>query len=197
MVPARHHRDDALAPILRLALQGKDSLIHDTRHLDPSLRSSIPNHARSVLCMRLAPHVVVYAEHRELVAAFDEQTCALMKHLAGVYVSAMDRAIQATQLQERGLALERALEEAQRVDQMKTEFLRTTSHELRTPLNTISGYTEMVMEQIVQERGEGVTPEVASQLEQDLVSVRTAINHMVGGASGCCGAIENCQGALP
>ena len=47
-------------------------------------------------------------------------------------------------IERRGLALERALEEAEKANQSKSRFLASVSHELRTPLTSILGFAAML-----------------------------------------------------
>ncbi|MEA2624305.1 MAG: hypothetical protein QOD06_350 [Candidatus Binatota bacterium] len=56
-------------------------------------------------------------------------------------VEAADR-----ELERRGLALERALEEAEKANVAKARFVGGMSHELRTPLNAILGFARMLLD---------------------------------------------------
>ncbi len=49
-------------------------------------------------------------------------------------------------LEEKIRELQRANEELQRIDRMKTDFVVLASHELRTPLTVIYGYTQLLLE---------------------------------------------------
>lgn len=48
-------------------------------------------------------------------------------------------------LQERTLALEKALEDAQKASMAKDDFLSSMSHEIRTPLNAIIGFVDIML----------------------------------------------------
>lgn len=50
---------------------------------------------------------------------------------------------------ERTAALEAAKREADRANQVKSDFLSKMSHELRTPLNAVIGFSEMLLERMV------------------------------------------------
>ncbi|TKB74348.1 MAG: response regulator [Nitrospira sp.] len=52
----------------------------------------------------------------------------------------------AENLRDSNRLLDRALQEAQAADRVKTSFLATVSHELRTPMNGVIGMTELLMD---------------------------------------------------
>ncbi|MEM1347430.1 MAG: AAA family ATPase, partial [Myxococcota bacterium] len=126
----------------------------------------------SVMCVALASHVVLYAEHDELSKAFDAGTRALVGHLGAVFAAALERAYQSEELERRNTELLHALAS-------KDAFLRVAFHEMRTPLNAIKGYAELVGEEIADGRGAAVQQDMADQLEEDLERIYASCEHML------------------
>jgi signal transduction histidine kinase/ActR/RegA family two-component response regulator len=76
------------------------------------------------------------------------------------------------EIEQKGIELAQAKEEADAANQSKSIFLANMSHELRTPLNAVIGYSEMLIEDA----------EDAGQAEAipDLQRIHTAGRHLLG-----------------
>ncbi len=61
-----------------------------------------------------------------------------------IHEAAMEESF--SELRERNLRLDSAIERLEELDSLKSNFLATISHELRTPLTSIIGYSEMLNE---------------------------------------------------
>ncbi len=70
-----------------------------------------------------------------------------------------------TERYEAEAAQQRALIDAERANQAKSEFLTTMSHELRTPLNAILGFADILRQQYLGPIGENRYIEYASDIE--------------------------------
>ncbi len=80
------------------------------------------------------------------------------------------------------IALENArlMEETQRANRLKSEFVATVAHEVRTPLTIIRGYTELLLEAPMAEEERDMVNRIQSQAAQltDLVQAMLDLNRL-------------------
>jgi PAS domain S-box-containing protein len=91
-------------------------------------------------------------------------------HHIGIKRDITERLQRAEALIQTNRALEQARDAAVAASRAKSEFLANMSHELRTPLNAIIGYSEILMDESVEE---------GSQAWQDLKRIRSAGAHLL------------------
>ena len=97
--------------------------------------------------------------------AFPQETVRMLKLMATQLAIAVENA--------EAYALERqALEELQRVDELKSQFLANMSHELRTPLNSIIGFSRVILK--------GIDGPITDLQREDLTAIYNAGQHLLG-----------------
>jgi signal transduction histidine kinase/ActR/RegA family two-component response regulator len=85
-----------------------------------------------------------------------------------------DMALEQKQLKETKLELEKAVNDANRANEYKGEFLARMSHEIRTPMNAIIGMTNIVKRKLTEENE--TEPEIISNLRQ----IEESSQHLLG-----------------
>ncbi len=127
---------------------GEPMVFHDVqqdpRHFD-GVDKQIAFESRSILgvplSMRNRPIGVLEAVNKTDSSSFSEEDGQVLMTLAAQAAVAIENARLIT-------ALQKAYEQLNRVDQIKSDFIAIASHELRTPLGLILGYAAMLKEDL-------------------------------------------------
>jgi signal transduction histidine kinase len=148
-----------------------DDVQQDPRHFD-GVDKQIAFESRSMLgvplLVRDRPVGVLEALNKLDSSPFSEEDGQVLMTLAAQAAVAIENARLVT-------ALQKAYEQLNRVDQIKSNFIAVASHELRTPLGVIMGYAAMLKE-------DAENPETAAHLDKVLGSalrLRDLIDDMV------------------
>jgi signal transduction histidine kinase len=164
--------DGSLAGSILLA--GKplviDNVQRDPRHftgVDEQLDFQSRTLLGVPLMLREQPIGVLEALNKHYNAGFTEEDGQLLMTLAAQAAVAIDNARLVT-------ALQKAYEQLNQIDQIKSNFIAIASHELRTPLGLILGYAAMLKDD--------VKPDAQAQLDvvlQSALKLRSLIDDMV------------------
>ena len=148
-----------------------DNVQHDPRHFS-NIDKQISFESRSMLGvpLRIRDRAIGVLEALNKIddATFSEEDGRVLMTLAAQAAVAIENARLVT-------ALQKAYEQLNRVDQIKSNFIAIASHELRTPLGVIMGYAAMLKE-------DAQNPETAEHLDKVLGSalrLRDLIDDMV------------------
>jgi signal transduction histidine kinase len=121
-----------------------DDVQQDPRHFD-GIDKQLAFESRSILGvplqMRDRPVGVLEAVNKLDASPFSEEDGQVLMTLAAQAAVAIENARLIT-------ALQKAYEQLNRVDQIKSDFIAIASHELRTPLGLILGYAAMLREDL-------------------------------------------------
>ncbi len=148
-----------------------DNVQQDPRHFD-GVDKQIAFESRSMLgvplLMRDRPVGVLEALNKLDSSPFSEEDGQVLMTLAAQAAVAIENARLIT-------ALQKAYEQLNRVDQIKSDFIAIASHELRTPLGLILGYAAMLKEDLK-------NPDTSQQLDvvvNSALRLRDLIDDMV------------------
>ncbi|HEY9645551.1 MAG TPA: hybrid sensor histidine kinase/response regulator [Chroococcidiopsis sp.] len=115
-----------------LFISASDEVVDKVRAFEMGGSDYITKPFRSQEVLARVKHQLTIRQQRQELFALYQQVQSLNAHLE-------------QQVQERTQALQQALEELQRINQVKDDFLSTISHELRTPMTNICVALQLLM----------------------------------------------------
>jgi signal transduction histidine kinase len=140
---------------------------------------------RSILCvpLRVKGQVIGALEAlNKRAGPFTEHDLRLFSSLADLAAQSIENARLYAQIRRSAKRLEAAYNEVQKLDELKSAFIRNVTHELRTPLALIEGYVELLLDgqmgslQLDQRESLNLVAEKSAQLSHmvnDIISLQT------------------------
>lgn len=168
--------------------QGRALLVPDVA-ADPHWHAAVDEasgyHTRSILCLPLKSKGQVIGALEVLNkrdGPFTEEDRRVLSSLAALAAQSLENARLHDQIRQHVERLQAAYDEVQKLDELKSAFIRNVSHELRTPLALIEGYLDLLLDGQLgplhpeQQRSLALMAEKSAQLSRmvnDLISLQT------------------------
>ncbi|MBT4431217.1 MAG: GAF domain-containing protein, partial [Nitrospinaceae bacterium] len=153
----RLHIGESLAG--QVALTGKPirvkDFLDDDRVIPEHRNMQMPEELSSMMLipLRLETRVVgVLAIFRERGYIFDDESLRIGSTFADQAAIAIENARLFEQVKERTEEMEKAKNQAETVNNAKSEFLSNMSHELRSPLNAVLGFSDLLLLMVKDEK---------------------------------------------
>lgn len=172
----------------RVIAEGQPILVPDVA-IDPRWYAGVDQQSgyrtRSLLCvpLRVKGQIIGALEvMNKRDGVLTEQDQRLLSSLADLAGQSLENARLYTEVQQHVRRLQQAYEEVQKLDELKSAFIRNVSHELRTPLALIAGYVDLLLDgqfgalQAEQRQSLSLVAEKAGQLTDmvdDIISLQT------------------------
>ncbi len=158
------------SPILPQVLEKQTTLVFTDLHQDlpeiaPTLHRQMTRGLLTVPLVSRGKSIGILFIESPVPRTFQPQEIALVESIAAAISPALENARLHQETQ-------RAFEELQRLDAMKSQFVQNVTHELRTPLSIVKGYVDLALDE---DFGFNIAPE----LSQSLTAIQLYTNRLV------------------